>query len=254
MSVVRLEISMSLDGYVTASGVRPDEPMGDGGLRLHEWAFGDDERGRAVLAESQGGAGASIAGRRIYDLSIPWWGPDGLGGPVRTPTFIVSHRPSDGVPEGGVYTFAASPEDAVAQARAVAGDKDVDIFSPGHRPAGAARRASRRGPHPPRARPVRRRHPAGRRHRPRPRPAENHRGHRGAEGDAPAVRRRQELAAHRPVPAVPRDDGDLAAGACGQHVARRQHLASRVRPMNSRDPAGIRGKNPMVTGNLDMGA
>jgi dihydrofolate reductase len=121
---------MSLDGYATASGVRPDEPMGDG-LRLHEWAFGDDERGRAVLAESQGGAGASIAGRRTCDLSIPRWGPDGPGGPARTPTFIVSHRPPDGVPEGGVYTFAASPEDAVAQARAVAGDKDVDTSAPG---------------------------------------------------------------------------------------------------------------------------
>jgi len=33
------DISMSLDGYVTAAGVRPEEPMGDGGQRLHEWAF-----------------------------------------------------------------------------------------------------------------------------------------------------------------------------------------------------------------------
>jgi len=31
MSKVRLEISMPLDGYATASGIRPDEPMGDGG-------------------------------------------------------------------------------------------------------------------------------------------------------------------------------------------------------------------------------
>src|SRR5215468_3558826 len=53
MSKLRLEISMSVDGYVTASGVRPEEPMGDGGQQLHEWAFGDDERGREVLAESQ---------------------------------------------------------------------------------------------------------------------------------------------------------------------------------------------------------
>ena len=32
---------MSLDGFVTASGVRPEEPMGDGGQRLHEWASGN---------------------------------------------------------------------------------------------------------------------------------------------------------------------------------------------------------------------
>src|SRR5215471_15995486 len=70
MSVI-LDISMSLDGYVTAAGVRPEEPMGDGGQQLHEWAFGDDERGRDVLAESVRNVGASIAGRRTYDLSVP---------------------------------------------------------------------------------------------------------------------------------------------------------------------------------------
>ncbi len=129
MSTVRFEISMSLDGYVTASGVRPDEPMGDGGQVLHEWAFGDDERGRDVHADSQDTVGASIAGRRTYDLSIPWWGANGPGSEARTPTIIVSHSEPENVPEGGVYTFVGSPEDAVATATAIAGDKDVDVFS-----------------------------------------------------------------------------------------------------------------------------
>jgi hypothetical protein len=35
MSKVRLEISMSLDGYVTGPDVTPQEPMGRGGERLH---------------------------------------------------------------------------------------------------------------------------------------------------------------------------------------------------------------------------
>ena len=34
MTTVILEISMSLDGYVTAAGVRPEEPMGDGGASI----------------------------------------------------------------------------------------------------------------------------------------------------------------------------------------------------------------------------
>jgi dihydrofolate reductase len=129
MSTVRFEISMSLDGYVTASGVRPEEPMGEGGHLLHEWAFGDDQGGRDVLADSQATVGASIAGRRTYDLSIPWWGADGPGAEARTPTIIVSHSEPDDVPEGGVYTFVTSPEEAVATATALAGDKDVDVFS-----------------------------------------------------------------------------------------------------------------------------
>ena len=129
MSAVRFEISMSLDGYVTASGVRPDEPMGDGGQVLHEWAFGDDERGRDVHADSQDTVGASIAGRRTYDLSIPWWGANGPGFEARTPTIIVSHSEPQNVPDGDVYTFVRSPEEAVAAAKAIAGEKDVDVFS-----------------------------------------------------------------------------------------------------------------------------
>src|SRR5262245_11478724 len=124
MSTLRFEISMSLDGYVTASGVRPHEPMGDGGQILHEWAFGGDQSGRDVLADSQATVGASIAGRRTYDLSIAWWGADGPGSEARTPTIIVSHSQPDTVPEGGVYTFVHTPEDAVAAATAMAGDKD----------------------------------------------------------------------------------------------------------------------------------
>src|SRR5262249_10376068 len=78
---------------------------------------------------SQATVGASIAGRRTYDLSIAWWGADGPGFEARTPTIIVSHSQPDTVPEGGVYTFVHTPEDAVAAATAMAGDKDVDVFS-----------------------------------------------------------------------------------------------------------------------------
>jgi hypothetical protein len=35
MSKVLLEMSMSLDGYVTRPDVTPQEPMGRGGKRLH---------------------------------------------------------------------------------------------------------------------------------------------------------------------------------------------------------------------------
>jgi dihydrofolate reductase len=129
MTAVIFDISMSLDGYVTAAGIRPEEPMGDGGQQLHEWAFGADERGRDVLAGSARNVGASIAGRRTYDLSVPWWGPDGPGGEARTPTFIVSHGTPGQVPEKSVYTFVGNPIEALELAAAAAGDKDVDVFS-----------------------------------------------------------------------------------------------------------------------------
>jgi hypothetical protein len=58
---------MSLDGFVTASGVRPEEPMGDGGQRLHEWASGEDDRNRRILEDAIAADGAGIAGRTTYD-------------------------------------------------------------------------------------------------------------------------------------------------------------------------------------------
>ncbi len=129
MTKVIFDMSMSLDGYMTASGVRPEEPMGDGGQQLHQWALGtDDERSAEVLAESLSSVGATIAGRRTYDLSVPWWGPDGPSGAARTPLFVVSHSKPEHVPDGGVYTFVDSPVEALEQARAAAGEKDVDIM------------------------------------------------------------------------------------------------------------------------------
>jgi dihydrofolate reductase len=105
MTKVIFDISMSLDGFVTASSVRPEEPMGNGGQRLHEWAFGEDERNRELLAEAVNSVGAVIAGRRTYDISVPWWGADGPAGPARVPVFVVTHAEPEEVPEGGVYTF-----------------------------------------------------------------------------------------------------------------------------------------------------
>jgi hypothetical protein len=82
MSTVVFDISMSLDGFITASGRRPEEPMGDGGQRLHEWAFGEDERNREFFERSISELGAVIAGRNTYDDSLPWWGTDGPGPPT----------------------------------------------------------------------------------------------------------------------------------------------------------------------------
>src|SRR5215217_4922807 len=118
------DISMSLDGFVTASKVRPEEPLGDGGQRLHGWAFGEDERNRELLAEAVDAVGAVIAGRRTYDISVPWWGADGPTGPARVPMFVVSNSE----PEEGVYTFVDGIERALEQAKAAAGDQDVAVM------------------------------------------------------------------------------------------------------------------------------
>ena len=129
MTKVIFDISMSLDGFVTASNVRPEEPMGDGGQRLHEWAFGEDERNRELLTESMNFVGAIVAGRGTYDISVGWWGADGPAGPARVPVFVVTHAEPEEAPEGGVYTFVTGGiESALEEAKAAAGDKDVAVM------------------------------------------------------------------------------------------------------------------------------
>lgn len=129
MTEVTFDMSMSLDGYVTASGQTAEEPLGKGGERLHEWAFGEDEPNRELLEGTMGGTGAMIAGRRTYDDSIRWWGPDGPTGPRRLPLFVVTHEEPAEVPEDSVYTFVTGGiEAALDAAKAAAGGKDVAVM------------------------------------------------------------------------------------------------------------------------------
>ncbi|WP_116948048.1 dihydrofolate reductase family protein [Jiangella endophytica] len=129
MNTLVLDISISLDGYITAGGQSPDEPLGQGGERLHDWAFGADEQNRAFTEKAVGGLGALITGRKNYDDSLRWWGADGPTGPARRPLIVLTHEAPAESPENGVYTFVTTGiEDALAQARAAAGDGVVAVM------------------------------------------------------------------------------------------------------------------------------
>jgi dihydrofolate reductase len=130
MTNVIFDISMSLDGFITASNQTPEEPLGDGGERLHEWAFSAaDDRSREVLTRAVETAGAVIAGRRTYDTSLPGWGADGPTGAARLPLFVVTHSQPQDVPAGGVYRFVTDGiHSALQQAKAAAGDKNVVVM------------------------------------------------------------------------------------------------------------------------------
>jgi dihydrofolate reductase len=129
MTKVVFIISMFLDGFITAANRRPEQPKGDGGLRLVEWAMSDDERSRKVLEEGIAEAGAVIAGRETYDTSLPWWGPDGPTGSARRPVFVVTHTAATEAPEGGVYTLVTEGiHRALEQARAAAAGRTVAVM------------------------------------------------------------------------------------------------------------------------------
>ena len=129
MGSVIFDQSMSLDGFTTGPAPRPEEPNGDGGMRLVEWAFEGGEEDRRLLEEAVASLGAVIAGRKTYELSVPFWGTDGPTGSARRPVFVVTHEPPVESPEGGVYTFVTDGiEAALEHARAAAGDGDVCVM------------------------------------------------------------------------------------------------------------------------------
>lgn len=129
MSKVVLDVSMSLDGFTAGPNVREEEPMGDGGERLHEWYAGKGPNGEADLRvgrESDGTVGATIIGRRTFDLGLgPWGGTPWPG----VPSFVVTHRTREDLlgDNGGTFAFDGL-QTAARRAKDAAGDKDVWVL------------------------------------------------------------------------------------------------------------------------------
>jgi len=129
MSKVIFDISMSLDGYIAGTGQTSDEPLGRGGERLHEWAFGGDEVNDQYIRRAGSSLGAVITGRVNYQDSIRYWDADGPTGARRLPVFVVGSSAPENPPENGVYTFVTDGiEAALTAAREAAGDKDVTVM------------------------------------------------------------------------------------------------------------------------------
>jgi dihydrofolate reductase len=148
MSQVTCQIAISLDGFVAGPNQSPDNPIGEGGMRLHEWVFATDswraqhgEEGgerntdAEVVEKMTEGIGAYIMGRKMFgggdgpwDESWKgWWGDDP---PYHTPVYVLTHQPREPLPMQGGTTFhfvTDGIESALEQARAAAGDGDVSI-------------------------------------------------------------------------------------------------------------------------------
>jgi dihydrofolate reductase len=148
MSAVTCHIAISLDGFVAGPNQSTDNPIGEGGMRLHQWAFataswreqqglegGERNADAEVVDEVVRGVGAYIMGRKMFgggdgpwdETWTGWWGEDP---PYHVPVFVLTHHAREPLPmQGGTtFTFVTDGiESALEQARAVAGDNDVAI-------------------------------------------------------------------------------------------------------------------------------
>ena len=139
MARVTCHMSISLDGFVAGPGQSRDDPIGIDGLKLHEWHFRADEHGHEVDAGMRDDLlkprGAYIMGRNMFgpirgewdDDWRGWWGDDP---PYHAPVFVLTHHAHEPIPMTGGTTFhfvTSGFEAALEQAKAMAGDGDVDI-------------------------------------------------------------------------------------------------------------------------------
>jgi dihydrofolate reductase len=137
---VVVDITMSLDGFIAGPNDGPDNGLGDGGDRLHEWVYdleswrephglsgGETNRDSEVMDESFQRLGAVVVGKRMFDNAGGW----GDNPPFHMPVFVLTHEGREElVKEGGTtFTFVTDGvESALEQARAAAGGKDVGVW------------------------------------------------------------------------------------------------------------------------------
>jgi dihydrofolate reductase len=137
MTRITCHVSISLDGFIAGPGQSQEQPLGAGGMRLHEWHLGepDNEADAAATADLLRPKGAYVMGRNMFGPIRGewdgdwrgWWGDDP---PYHAPVFVLTHHARDPVPMAGGTTFhfvTDGFDSALAQARAVAGELDVGI-------------------------------------------------------------------------------------------------------------------------------
>ena len=129
MSKIVWDVSASQDGFTAGPNVRETEPMGDGGEELHAWMAGDGPDGKLdleVFQELEARVGATLIGRRTFDLGLrPWGGTPWPG----VASFVITHRPRPDLlgDNGGVFAFDALTA-AAQRAKDAAGEKDVIVL------------------------------------------------------------------------------------------------------------------------------
>jgi dihydrofolate reductase len=133
-----LYMSMSLDGFIAGPNEGPDNSLGDGGHRLHEWAMTGGDVDLNAIRRSGGvngqvvdesmSTGAVVAGRGTFEPAEGWGGDHHDGVPI----FIVARgEPGIDVAQWPLVTYVDDVTRAMTQAKEAAGDKNVLVHGAG---------------------------------------------------------------------------------------------------------------------------
>jgi dihydrofolate reductase len=125
-------MSMSLDGFIAGPNERPDNGLGDGGHRLHEWALPGADASHKEISDLGGvngqivdefmATGAVVAGRRTFEPAGGWGGDHHDGVPI----WVYSrHDPGIDVSAWPLVTYVDDVGTAMTEAKRAAGDRNV---------------------------------------------------------------------------------------------------------------------------------
>lgn len=125
-SVIRLYMSMSLDGFIAGPDDQAGQELGRDGGRLFNWL--DDRMSPGINGQVYAEAlstGAIISGRRTFELAHGWQGDHHDGVPIFVLTSQADREPVTNT------TFCSDVVDCATQARAAAKDRAVMVHGAG---------------------------------------------------------------------------------------------------------------------------
>jgi dihydrofolate reductase len=147
--MIRYSTSISLDGFTAGPDQSPENPLGVGGMRLHDWVFelavwrrehgregGVENASTAVVEAADANLGAVLMGRNMFGGGPGPWGDEPWNGwwgdepPFHLPVFVVTHHPRPPLEcrGGTTFTFVTDGlEAAVERAREAAGGRDIAV-------------------------------------------------------------------------------------------------------------------------------
>jgi dihydrofolate reductase len=134
VSATVLYMSMSLDGFIAGPNEGPDNGLGDGGHRLHEWALDPTTHelsstgvNRQVFDEAMA-TGAVVAGRGTIEGADFWGGDHHDAVPI---FFLTRHKPDSETGQWPLVTYVSDVRTAMSEAKHAAGDKNVLVHGAG---------------------------------------------------------------------------------------------------------------------------
>lgn len=150
MSKLRCHITISADGFVAGPNQSDENPLGEGGESLHDWAValgawreahdkqgGEVNASTRIMEESRANVGAAVMGRNMFgppsggdwdEQWKGWWGDDP---PYHYDVFVITHHAREPVEMLGGTTFhfvTDGIESALERAKASADGKDVMLW------------------------------------------------------------------------------------------------------------------------------